>query len=262
MKTFYDVLGVTLDATQEEIEEACWKQVRNLGQQLEGAGGESRSGAFREFIAAYNILSNEADRAMYNKEIGAGQIEGAPVVVYSDDTGPTGEYEVPMGIRQREQRHFDIDEDTRLSVLRTGGGTLTFVTTTSDQVVIKGNPPPFAEIREGELVIAASDFNAELSLPDHIGYDLLVRSHEGRIAGVIIREGTIESHGTEIDIEVGGGLDLDLSRSKDIKPVVSGMELVDSGLYVAPRQSSAGRTLIVKAVGGSITVRYSRFDFS
>ena len=60
----------------------------------------------------------------------------------------------------------------------------------------------------------------------------------------------------------GGGLDLDLSRSKDIEPVVSGMELVDSGLYVAPRQSSAGRTLIVKAVGGSITVRYSRFDFS
>ena len=166
-----------------------------------------------------------------------------------------------MGIRQKASQAFDIDDETRLSVLRTGGGTLTFVNTTSDQVVIKGNPPPFAEIRAGELMIAASDYNAELSLPDSVGYELLVRSHKGRIAGVIIHEGTIESNETEIEIELGGGLDLDLSRSKDVNPLVSGMELVDSGLYLAPRQSSSGRTLIIKAVGGSIRVRYSRFEF-
>ncbi len=261
MKTFYDILGVTVDATQEEIEEACWRRIRNLGLQMEAEGSENRASALREFIAAYNVLSNDADRALYNREIGAGQVEGAPVVVYSDDVGPTGEYEVPMGIRQRASQQFDIDGDTRLSVLRTGGGTLTFVNTTSDQVIIKGNPPPFAEIRESELMIAASDYNAELSLPDSIGYELLVRSHKGRIAGVIIHEGTIESHETEIDVELGGGLDLDLSRSQNVEPLVSGMELVDSGLYVAPRRSSSGRTLIIKAVGGSITVRYSRFEF-
>lgn len=261
MKNFYDTLGLTVDATQGEIEEACWKKIRNLSRQMEGRQADDRAAALREFIAAYNVLSNEANRAMYNLEIGVGAIEGAPGVVYRDEVGPTGEYEVPMGVRQKASQAFDIDEGTRLSVLRTGGGTLTFVTTTSDQVVIKGNPPPFAEIREGELMIAASDYNAELSLPDRIGYELVVRSHRGRLSGVIIHEGTIESQDTEIELELGGGLDLDLSRSRDIEPAVSGMELVDSGLYLAPHQSGSGRTLIVKASGGSVKMRYSRLEF-
>jgi len=262
MKTFYDILGVTVDASQEEIEEACWKQVRNLSQQLEGQGKEHRKGALREIIAAYNTLGDEADRQVYDREMGIGEIEGAPEVVFSETTGPTGEYEIPMGMRKREQQQFDIDESMRLSVLRTGGGTLTFVTTTGDEVVIRGNPPPFAEVREGELMIAASDYNAELSLPDRIGYQLLVRSHMGRISGVIIREGKIESQGTDIDIELAGGVDLDVSGSRDLEPRVAGMQMIDTGLYVAPRQSSSGRTLVIRAVGGSITVRYSRFEFS
>ena len=102
---------------------------------------------------ASNVLSNPDDRASYDREIG---VAGPSRDEDLDEAGPTSEYEIPMGVRRKQHRHFDIEDGIRLSILRTGGGTLTFTTTASEQVVIKGNPPPFSEVREGELMIAAS----------------------------------------------------------------------------------------------------------
>ncbi len=254
VKTYYEIIGVPMDATELEIEEACYRQVKKLGVQMEASGSADETAAFKQFMAAFRVLSNASNRKSYDEELRG--------IQPSQNLETTSEYEVPMGLRRREDQHFDIDDETKLSVLRTGGGKLTFTTNVSGQVVISGNPPPYAEIRHGELVIAASDFDAELSLPRRIEYDLIVRSHMGRLAGVITHGGTIEAQGTDIDIEVGGTIDVDIRGSRQCPRVqVEGLRPVEDGLYLAPGRSSAARSLVIKARGGSIAVRYSKLEF-
>jgi hypothetical protein len=254
MKTYYEVLGVAMDATGAEIEEACWNQVKDLGLEVEKDSTPQKTRAFKEFMAALRVLSNPVDRMIYDEELRGSQPQ--------EDLVTTDEYEVPMGLRKREDQQFDIDDETRLSVLRTGGGKLTFTTNVSGQVIIRGNPPPYAEIRDRELVIAASDYNAELSLPRRIEYDMIVRSHQGKLAGVITHGGTIEAHDTDIDIEVGGTIDLDVRGSLQCPQLqVHGFQQVEEGLYLAPGRASAARSLVIKARGGALKVRYSVLEF-
>ncbi len=259
MKTYYEVLGLDCTASQAEIEQACWARVKELGLEAPGDSSQASSDSLREIMCAYQILSRPGDGERYDRELVTSPQLGSP-----EDLVSTGQFVLPSRAQAKVYRGFDVDGATALSVLRTGGGALTFRTTLSGQVLISGNPPPYADIREGELMIAASDFPADICLPRRSLGSLVVRSHMGRIDGLITHTGTIQSHDTQIDLELGGGLDLDLSRCRDCAPVsVTGMTLDATGLHVPQGLSHAETcgTLAIEAVGGSIGVRYTRIEF-
>ena len=71
-KTFYDVLGVSKNATNKEIKSAF----RKLAQKYHpDAGGDEAK--FKEISEAYDTLSNEKKRKEYDQMLAFGGIPGA-----------------------------------------------------------------------------------------------------------------------------------------------------------------------------------------
>ena len=63
MRDYYEVLGVSRDASQDEIKKAYRKLARKLHPDYAGADSEE---AFKELSVAYETLSNPEKRQMYD----------------------------------------------------------------------------------------------------------------------------------------------------------------------------------------------------
>ncbi len=74
MKDYYDILGVSKDASPEEIKKAFWKKAKDYHPDRPGGGDVEK---FKEANEAYQILSNSEKRAQYDRFGTAGGFEGA-----------------------------------------------------------------------------------------------------------------------------------------------------------------------------------------
>ena len=83
MSNYYEVLGVSRDASPEEIKRAYRKKARQLHPDVAGPGHEEE---FKEVSTAYEVLSDADKRQMYDlggedAVRGGGGFGGGPILV-------------------------------------------------------------------------------------------------------------------------------------------------------------------------------------
>jgi len=70
-QNYYQVLGVSLEATPEQIKRAYRRMVRLTHPDLQGAEADTET--FRRVKHAYEVLGNPEERARYNALMGLGE---------------------------------------------------------------------------------------------------------------------------------------------------------------------------------------------
>lgn len=81
MRDYYEVLGVSSNATADEIKKAYRKKARQLHPDYAGADSEE---AFKELSVAYDVLSDPQKREQYDL--------GGPAAFSGGGAGPTGDF--------------------------------------------------------------------------------------------------------------------------------------------------------------------------
>ncbi|MFQ5974982.1 MAG: DnaJ domain-containing protein [Candidatus Hydrothermarchaeales archaeon] len=77
-KTFYDVLGVSEDASEEEIKKAFKKLAKKYHPDVTQKDKKESEEIFKKIAEAYTVLGNEAQRKIYDQNIKYGGFNFKP----------------------------------------------------------------------------------------------------------------------------------------------------------------------------------------
>ncbi|MFV2041228.1 MAG: DnaJ domain-containing protein [Candidatus Hydrothermarchaeales archaeon] len=80
--TLYDVLGVSEEASAEEIKKVFKLLAKKFHPDVTILDKDSAEGVFKEIAGAYAILSNEAERQMYDNSLKYGGFKSRPEPVF------------------------------------------------------------------------------------------------------------------------------------------------------------------------------------
>lgn len=81
-KTFYDILGVSEDASEDEIKKAFKKLAKKFHPDVAVADKEKSEEIFKEITEAYTALTNEAERRLYDQNSKNGGFNIKPEPMY------------------------------------------------------------------------------------------------------------------------------------------------------------------------------------
>jgi curved DNA-binding protein CbpA len=81
-KTFYEVLGVSDDASDEEIKSAFKRLAKRYHPDVTEIDREIAEETFKKIAAAYDVLSSPAKRSMYDQSLKYGGFEVRPEPMY------------------------------------------------------------------------------------------------------------------------------------------------------------------------------------
>lgn len=80
--TLYDVLGVSEEASAEEIKKVFKLLAKKFHPDVTILDKDSAEGVFKEIAGAYAVLSNEAERQMYDHSLKYGGFKSRPEPVF------------------------------------------------------------------------------------------------------------------------------------------------------------------------------------
>jgi len=76
--TLYEVLGISEEASAEEIKAAFKRLVKKYHPDVTDLEKEVAEGVFKEIAGAYSVLSNSAERQMYDNSLQYGGFKARP----------------------------------------------------------------------------------------------------------------------------------------------------------------------------------------
>jgi len=81
-KTFYEILGVSEDASEKEIKKAFKKLAKKFHPDVTVTDKEESEEIFKEITEAYNVLTNEGERRLYDQNRKNGGFNSKPEPLY------------------------------------------------------------------------------------------------------------------------------------------------------------------------------------
>jgi hypothetical protein len=266
---YYKALGISLDASQEEIKAAF----RNLAKKFHpdhNPGNLRAEKLFHEINAAHTVLKDPQKRAHYDLQRGLNKSRAESNLDEALRTAGGVMSNLEELVREMasgaftgrqsdktDEYMFEANADTALEIFtdfKLGDG-LNFSTVPGKYIDLNGHG---AEPSCRGSTISVYGFRGKIELPKGIDLKLKVIATNGYIRGTIAHGWLIQAENTFIDIALTGNMGANITAKK-CQPRIFGLvqDETDRKLWIPPGQKNPQRRLYLMPTSGSVIVKYT-----